>query len=242
MARDAVAQGYAELLAREPWHWFATLTFSPTKKIRDKWTGETVAVPRFHPLHGMHLEAADKAFSWWISEINKDLYGKNWKRVPHGGLVWARGQEFHKSGRVHFHAVISAPDADLNRITHRSKWFWLWFNEFGRNRLEYPRSQDDIVGYVSKYVAKDGEVDFSRNFGTARPPQIFNADVLRKAGNPLPKPAQVDDKSRYMAQEDGLSASGPLALAFPSLTLQKRLTQTQFSNESFFETSPENHK
>ena len=136
MSSDAIAAGYAELLMREPWHWFATLTFSPTKVIRDRYTGERRSVDRFHPLRGMHLEAADKAWRWRIFEINKSLYGGNWRRVPHGGLVWARGQEFHKSGRVHFHAVIAAPDGDLNRMFQRSRAWHLWFREFGRNIIE----------------------------------------------------------------------------------------------------------
>ncbi|MDQ3525128.1 MAG: hypothetical protein M3451_08765, partial [Chloroflexota bacterium] len=162
---DPVAQAYVDLLAREPWHWFATLTFSPEKKVRDKWTGELRKVDRFHPIHGMHLEAADKAFRWFNFELNKSLYGNNWRRVPHGGVVWARGQEFHRSGKVHFHCLYAAPDVDLNSVASRYYWHEVWFREFGRNQIERPRDQDDVLGYVSKYVTKDGEVDMSPNFG-----------------------------------------------------------------------------
>ena len=34
-----------------------------------------------------------------------------------------------------------------------------------------PRSQHDVAAYVSKYVAKGGEVDFSKNFGAWQPPR-----------------------------------------------------------------------
>lgn len=180
---ETVAEGYARLLEREPWHWFATLTFSPSKTVMDRYTRKPRVVDRFHPLRGMHVEAADKAWRWWVARVNEELYGKRWMRKPHGGVVWARGQEFHKSGRVHFHGVLAAPDCDLNAVASRYRFHELWYREFGRNQIERPRDQDDVVGYVSKYVTKDGEVDFSLNFGRERPLQIFDVDAQRKAGN-----------------------------------------------------------
>jgi hypothetical protein len=230
---DEVAAAYSDLLSREPWHWFATLTFSPTKKITDKWTQKRVDVDRFHPLRGMHLEAADKAFRWWVFELNKRLYGGNWRRNPHGGVVWARGQEFHKSGRVHFHAVMAAPDGDLNRLASRYHWHELWYREFGRNQIEYPRSQDDVLGYVSKYVTKGGEVDFSQNFGKAQPPPMFDGWQDRMAGIHARPPALADDRSRRGDGQQGTPRGEAL-----SLTLPVRLQETQqaiFTEESFFE-------
>lgn len=229
---DDVAAGYAQLLAREPWHWFATLTFSPTKRILDRASGKERVVDRFHPIRGMHLEAADKAYRWWVTEINKRLYGRHWQRGM-GGVVWARGQEFHKSGRVHFHAVLAAPDGDLNKLASRYHWHELWHREFGRNQVERPRDQDEVVGYVSKYVAKDGEVDFSANFGKQQPPQLFDAAQDRTAGV-LVKPALVERRTPLRA---GPKTTGDGALL--SLTLPPRpeteQQQQRFSNETFFE-------
>lgn len=152
---DPIAAGYAELLQRVPWHQFWTLTFRADRGGR---TG------------GMHSEAADKAFRYFVSCLNRELYGANWGKRWHRGIAWARGQEFHRDGRLHFHAVAAAPDGDLNRLMSRYAWHEWWYREFGRNRLEQPRSQADIAGYVSKYVTKGGEVDFSRNFGAWNPP------------------------------------------------------------------------
>ena len=191
---DAVGQAYASLLEREGWQWFCTLTFSPTKLVRDRYSGQLRKVDRFHPIRGMHLEAADKAFRWWIFELNKSLYGKNWRRYSHGGVIWARGQEFHKSGRVHFHCVVSAPDGDLSKLASRYHWHELWFREFGRNQIEQPLCQADVTAYVSKYVAKDGEVDFSANFGQVEMPRLFDLTQDRMAGI-LVKPALRDDRS-----------------------------------------------
>lgn len=167
-----VSDGYAELLARQPWHWFATLTFSPTKEITD--CGRRREVERFHPLRGMHQEAADKCFRWFVAMVNLKVYGKHWERKRHGGVVWSRGTELHQSGRLHYHAVLAGVDCDLNKVASRYHWHEFWFREFGRNQLERPSSQDDVVGYVSKYVAKDGVVDVSRNFEAGyRPLNLF---------------------------------------------------------------------
>ncbi len=228
---DAVGHGYAEMLERQPWHWFATLTFSPTKSILDKYSGKTRVVDRFHPIRGMHLEAADKAYRWWLTEINKRLYGRHWQRGD-GGLVWARGQEFHKSGRVHFHAVLAAPDGDLNRLASRYHWHELWHREFGRNQIEPPVSQADVSRYVSKYVAKDGEVDFSSNFGKAEPPRLFDAVQDRTSGV-LVKPELVERRTPLrVGQEKGLGEPALLSLTLPP---RPEFVQQVFTEESFFE-------
>lgn len=154
---DLHAGGYAELLRRVPWQQFWTLTFRISKAGRGG---------------GVHGESADKAFRFFVSCINRELYGPKWSTRWHRGIQWARGQEFHRDGRLHFHAVAAAPDGDLNRRMSRYQWHEFWYREFGRNRIEAPRSQADITGYVSKYVTKGGEVDFSKNFGAWMPPPI----------------------------------------------------------------------
>ncbi|WP_235871591.1 replication endonuclease [Pseudoxanthomonas winnipegensis] len=154
---DLIAQGYADLLRRIPWQQFWTLTFRPSQ------TGRNGSV---------HGESADKAFRYFVSCINKEVYGPQWHKRPHRGIQWARGTEWHRDGRLHFHAVVAAPTDDLNRLINRYHWHEVWYREFGRNQIEAPRSQADITGYVSKYVTKGGEVDFSKNFGAWMPPLI----------------------------------------------------------------------
>ena len=206
-ARDA----YAQLLAREPWHWFATLTF---RRDHERNSG------------GIHPEKADKAFRYFLRNLNESIYGKYWMRSAraHGGVVWARGQEFHKDGKVHFHAVLAAPDRDLNTVS-RYAWHEFWYREFGRNQIEQPHSQSDVVGYVSKYVAKDGEVDFSQNFGTARPPRLFQAETearppsLARTATAIERPSgQVQGPPARV----GLSLTLPVRLQYPLLNQTHR--------------------
>ncbi|KRG72529.1 hypothetical protein ABB27_01000 [Stenotrophomonas terrae] len=140
-----------------PWHQFWTLTFRRSETGRNG---------------GVHEEKADKAFRFFVSCINTELYGKSWGRHWHRGIQWARGQEFHRDGRIHFHAIVAAPDDDLSRRMSRHRWKEFWYQEFGIARLEIPRSQHDISGYLSKYVSKGGTVDFSKNFGAWQPPRI----------------------------------------------------------------------
>ena len=182
---SSVSEGYAELLARQPWHWFATLTFSPTKWVMDG--GRRREVDRFHPLYGMHPEAADKCFRWFVARLNDAIYGRHWERRLPGGVVWARGTELHQSGRLHYHAVLAASDRDLNRTVQRYSCNQFWFRNFGRNQIERPSSQDDVVGYVSKYVAKGGVVDVSRNFDAVQPLNIFLGSAMPLASDRLIK-------------------------------------------------------
>lgn len=165
------ADAWADFLRRYPAHVFATLTFRREKWFTDRYTGQVRAVNRTGTGGGMHPEAADKAFRFFVSCINREIYGRDWGRRWHRGIQWARGQEFHKDGRLHFHALLAAPTDDLNRLVSRYQWHEWWYREFGRNQIERPRSQRDVSAYVSKYVSKEGEVDFSPNFGSWQPPR-----------------------------------------------------------------------
>lgn len=190
--------GYVELLSRVCWHWFVTLTFRPDHQLASG---------------GMHPEKADKAFRVLLSKINREIYGTRWYKRPDGGLCWARGQEFHKSGRIHFHAVVAAPDADLNELTRRMRWVDYWWEEFGIARIERPSSQDHVTAYISKYVTKDGEVDFSPNFGRYVPP------VLDFGNAAPPSPTSRTKALAAVAKRTGSHAIGEPERASRCLTL-----------------------
>lgn len=197
---------YVQLLAREPWHWFATLTF---RREHERASG------------GLHPEKADKAFRFFIRCLDDQLYGnqRDTRRRDRNSIVWARGQEFHKDGKVHFHAILAAPDRDLNASASRYYWHEWWYREFGRNQIETPRSQDDVLGYVSKYVTKDGEVDFSHNFGQARPPRLFEVEQsawrqAQRTGNATR--ASGRDQQGH-PERVGLSLTPPVRPQFPLL-------------------------
>lgn len=163
---DAPRRAWADLLMRQPWHWFATLTFKPQHEGRGG---------------GIHPEKGEKAFRLLASSINRDIYGPRWHKRKladnqlHGGVVWAVGQEFHKSGRIHYHALLACQERDLSDVARRLSWMDWWFERFGIARIEPPKAQEDVAGYVSKYVVKDGEISLSPNFGKVRPPSLFGS-------------------------------------------------------------------
>lgn len=149
---ERLARAYADLVTVFPWQWFCHFTFKPTQTTKHG---------------GVHPEFADKAFRLFVSSINRAIWGPRWAKKRVGGVVWARGQEFHKDGRIHFHAVMAADD-DLNQLQRRMDWVDWWFQRFGIARITPPSSIDDCCSYICKYVAKDGEVDLSQNFATYR--------------------------------------------------------------------------
>jgi len=152
-----VSEGYGEFLGGRYWQMFGTHTFRIQRAGR---TG------------GVHPEMAQKAFRFFVSSINRELYGRAWSKRPHGGVQWAVGQEFHKDGRLHLHSVIAAPTGDLYHLVRFDQWHKFWRREFGNNRLERPRSQLHVANYIAKYCSKGGEVDLSKNFGGWLPPPI----------------------------------------------------------------------
>lgn len=127
------------LLSRYPWEWFVTLTFTDH----------------------IHDESAEKRFRLWISMLNRDLFGPRWYKKPGGGVYWARARELQKRGVIHYHILISGV-GDTRRLTWMDKWFELGGNT-GFARIESVNNQIAVNRYLTKYVAKDGQIDLSPN-------------------------------------------------------------------------------
>ena len=134
--------GYAQLMGRFALPLFDTQTF----------------VNRSHP------ENVLKAHRYKVALWNDELHGRNWRRKGVTGVQWVLGIERHKSGYPHSHAVLGHPDLDLGaaefsalrrimRLTAEAEW--------GFCKLEVAKSAEHVNGYVSKYIAKDGEIEFS---------------------------------------------------------------------------------
>lgn len=188
VADTQVHDAWTELLKRYPAHCFATLTFRRERYFTDK-SGNVQAINRTGHNGSVHPEMAGKAFRLLVSRINRRIYGAGWHRKPHAGCQWAYGQEFHKDGRLHLHALLSAPTDDLNQLISRYEFHEWWYREFGRNQIEQPRSQAEVASYVSKYVTKGGVIEFSRNFGAWIPPRPAYAITPQQTALPVAAPA-----------------------------------------------------
>jgi hypothetical protein len=148
-----LADSWRSFLSRYHWDWFCTFTF------RDKplQPGERVAVrPRWH------AEAADKLFRLWVGELNRSLYGRRWYLHPEAGVYWVRALEWQKREVLHYHALLGDV-TDLNSSAKRLYWMDRWNELAGFAKIEVPRKRGFVAAYVSKYVAKGGEIDVSAN-------------------------------------------------------------------------------
>lgn len=144
---------WAEFIAKQPWDVFCTLTFDRRC---------------YSPRHDISPEKVDKAFRRLIRYLNEHLYGARWMRTcPHKGVIWVRSQEPHKDGVLHFHACLRSPSAPITQalLDAASRW---WEHKFGFARFEAPRSQGDVIGYLTKHTGADGwahaEMELSYNF------------------------------------------------------------------------------
>src|SRR5215475_80672 len=84
--RQALRDGWIQLLERWEWEWFCTFIF------RDL----------------VHPEAADKRFRVIISQANRVLSGHLWhKHKDTEGIRWVRALEYQKRDVIHYHALLA---------------------------------------------------------------------------------------------------------------------------------------
>lgn len=132
-------------LSPYPWQWFATFTF------RD----------------AIHPEAADKKFRYWVRLLNERNVGPQHMRPNKQARCaqWVRGLEWQKRDVVHYHALIgNLPPFGSDRV-EREGWAatWAGLDNGGFAYIKPVGETGGVVGYVSKYVAKGGQIDLSHN-------------------------------------------------------------------------------
>ena len=143
--------GWREFLQPHPWSVFLTLTFD--RKCRPY-------------RYGLNSERADKDFRRLIRFVNESLYGKRWlRKTKHKGVVWARVQEPHAAGTLHYHACLYSPSEPITSSLIRAIKDW-WEANFGMARSEIPRSKDTVVEYLTKNMGdpERAEMELSYNF------------------------------------------------------------------------------
>lgn len=157
-------EAWAEWLGMQPWDLFVTLT-------SEKQT---------------HPEAMLKRWRYCANNLSTHLYGRRWEKRGLG-VQWVCGLERTKQGWPHSHAVLRAPLVNARDRDQLDWSYWQnWFtNTGGFCWMEPIRSQGDVLGYVTKYVVKDGELELSANCElTTAPGQIslaLNTQPSRKA-------------------------------------------------------------
>lgn len=117
-----------------------------------------------------HPEHMYKRFRYFENSVNRRLYGNNFKRRGQG-IETICGLERQTRGSVHCHSLIRLPDHDVKDPLQFSWRYWQKFaTELGGwARLDIPKSNADVVAYVTKYVVKDGDLIIGDNFDPGKP-------------------------------------------------------------------------
>lgn len=122
--------------------------------------------------HRTHPEAMLKRFRYLMNISSDHCYGKNWARRDKG-LQWLVGLERTKQGWPHAHAVVRFPGFDLatpdGKAIFDLRYWQQVYSEDGFAWLSIPRSEKAVVQYVTKYVVKDGELEWSNVCDFAAP-------------------------------------------------------------------------
>lgn len=146
---SSLRDAWSEWLSQRPWDLFVTLTSD----------------------HRTHPEALHKRFRYCVHQMSDELYGRTVTRrgTP---IEYVNGIERHKSGWPHSHALVRFPDVDLSDPLqlNLATWQKRMTENGGFTWLSRPRHQADVVGYVTKYVTKDGELILSDNLSPAVDP------------------------------------------------------------------------
>lgn len=137
----SLSEAYGEYLAAAyPWQWFVTVT----------------SRNRVAP------EALIKRFRLAVSKLERQTLGRRPRLADR--IVWVVGEERHKSGNPHLHAIMWQRH-DLNTLCRRNGFRDLLQDLSGWSKCEKPRSVEGAVRYCSKYLTKEGELHFSTTFG-----------------------------------------------------------------------------
>lgn len=145
---------YSTFLAPYTFDWFATFTFKDH----------------------IHPEAAEKAFRVWLNKINNHLFTRKWREKPPEGIRWVRGLEWQKRGVIHYHVLIAGVKGAI-----ASSWSDTWHIEMGMGFADIVllnHDQEAVKAYITKYVTKGGELDFSQNFE-----RLVNVDWVKALDN-----------------------------------------------------------
>jgi hypothetical protein len=120
------------------------------------------------PVWQSYPEAAFKRFRLFISILNRRLYGKWWLKKG-VGIQWVCAMERQRRGVVHFHTLLRSPEllallkSSWSPAGHGGRYenavMELWNELAGFARIEPIDSAEAVMGYVSKYVTKGGEIE-----------------------------------------------------------------------------------
>lgn len=97
-------------------------------------------------------DQSEHLFRFLVQVMNQELYGNHYTRiVGHSYFSYVVGFEYQKRGALHMHALVDRP-------IHFSLVHSIWKKVAGFAWIEPVEDVNRAVSYLSKYVAKDGDL------------------------------------------------------------------------------------
>ena len=119
---------WAELIERQRWDWYATLTFR--RNVSTAW--------------------GHRRFRRWVHKINQGRYGRRYTRRGQG-VPWLRCTEKQKRGAIHYHVLIGdCPDLHVEGASRD------WLRLAGHAQLDRYVPGGGAAQYIAKRFAVDG--------------------------------------------------------------------------------------
>jgi hypothetical protein len=140
---------WVEFLSRYEWAWLFTATFQSE----------------------IHPEAANKKFRVWASLLAESYLGRGWRRKHKRAPVWVRGLEWQRRAVLHYHALVTNIPRSYVEFETRKLYCDVWaaLDNAGFAWCDPCTGRDGAAAYLTKYVVKGGEIDFSSNARMAIP-------------------------------------------------------------------------
>jgi hypothetical protein len=137
-SRLALKRAWGEYLNVLPWDLFVTVTSEDP----------------------IHPETLDKLSNQIIHKLNREVYGQNYYKTPNVGVLVAKAIEMQKRDVLHSHMLIAGVPEHFYR---KDLWRFIWEKKGCVNKVEKYDSKLGAGYYLTKYVAKEANIEMYGN-------------------------------------------------------------------------------
>ena len=92
--------------------------------------------------------------------LNREVYGQNYYKTPNVGVLVAKAVEMQKRDVLHSHMLMAGVPEHFYR---KDLWRFIWEKKGCVNKVEKYDSELGAGYYLSKYVAKEANVEMYGN-------------------------------------------------------------------------------
>jgi len=108
----------------------------------------------------IHPESLDKLSNQIIHKLNREIYGQHYYKTPNVGVLVAKAIEMQKRDVLHSHMLIAGVPKHFYR---KDLWRFIWEKKGCVNKVEAYDKRLGAGFYLSKYVAKEANIEMYGN-------------------------------------------------------------------------------